>query len=117
MGITAAKIALPKYLLGFSFVATLLGAAILIIPFLNDPLDIITRTVFVILSIIFINIGTVGYLNASITKWKRVLCVIAGGLTILPFLILNLIGIVIGFIFLLPEILLKLKNRIKGLSS
>ncbi|MGC9165470.1 MAG: TRAP transporter permease [Thermoprotei archaeon] len=107
IGITAAKIALPKYLLGFSFAAAPLGAAILIIPFLNDPLDIILRIIFVVFSIISMNIATVGYLNKNIILWKRILYLILGFMLILPFITLNTIGIIALTVLLFIDIFYK----------
>lgn len=107
VGIVAAKIALPKYLLGFSFATAPLGATILIIPFLNDPLNIILRIIFVLLSIISINIATVGYLNKNIILWKRIIYLILGFMLMLPFETLNMIGIIVLAIFLFTDIKLK----------
>lgn len=111
VGVRAATIALPKYLLGFSFAVAPLGASILIIPFLNDPLNIVLRSIFVIISIFFINVSTVGYLGGQIAKWRRILYLISGVITLLPFLTLNLVGTIIGFTLLLPEVILKLTKR------
>jgi TRAP transporter 4TM/12TM fusion protein len=111
VGVRAATIALPKYLLGYSFAVAPLGASILIIPFLNDPLNIVLRSIFVIISLFFINVSTVGYLKREIVKWKRILYLISGVMTLLPFLTLNLLGTIIGFALLLPEITLKLAKR------
>lgn len=85
VGVTAATIALIKYLIGFTFVLGPAGSALLIIPYLHSPAEILIRTLLVLGAAFAINVSTVGYFRGTLNKPIRALWFLAGIMLILPF--------------------------------
>lgn len=76
-GIFAARVAIPKYLIGLTFILSFSGTAILIIPALETlPLNqalvqILSRFFFSILAVVYLNAAVVGYFIRNLTDIER----------------------------------------------
>lgn len=103
VAVLAAKIAIIKYLIAFTFVLAPIGAALLIVPYIDNPLEIILRTFFVIVAIIAINSATVGFFKKNLNYAKRAILFSAGLLLIAPFAITNVLGLILTAIVLWLE--------------
>ncbi|TWJ18358.1 TRAP transporter permease [Geobacter argillaceus] len=106
-GIYAAKVALPKYLLGFSFILGYQGTALLIIPMwrTTSMFDTITgflvRLAMVSIGAILMAAATVGYTRRPLHRWECwVLGILSLGLFV-PFLWINLAVIAASLWFFL----------------
>uniref|UniRef100_A0A7J2TM56 TRAP transporter fused permease subunit n=1 Tax=Archaeoglobus fulgidus TaxID=2234 RepID=A0A7J2TM56_ARCFL len=95
IAIIAAKIAIIKYLLAFSFVLAPAGSALLIVLHLDNPLEIVARAVLVALSAIAINSATVGYFRGNLNLASRAILLVAGVLLIIPLQITNVMGLIL----------------------
>jgi TRAP transporter 4TM/12TM fusion protein len=95
VGVTAALIALIKYLIGFAFVLGPAGSALLIIPYLHNPAEIVLRTVLVVGAAFAINVSTVGYFRSEISRFERPLWFASGLMLIVPFHLWNIAGVLI----------------------
>ncbi|MDO9068459.1 MAG: transporter, partial [Deltaproteobacteria bacterium] len=108
-GLYAAKVALPKYLLGFSFILAYQGTALLIIPMWRTASAFTTATEF-LLRLAVVSAGavcmaaaTVGYARRPLQKWE---CWSLGILSIglfIPNLWLNGAVLVLGLFFFLGK--------------
>jgi TRAP-type uncharacterized transport system fused permease subunit len=108
-GIYAAKVALPKYLLGFSFILAYQGTALLIIPMWRTAsmFDTITnflvRLAAVSAGAICIAAATVGYSRRPLLKWESwTLGILALGFFV-PVLWLNIAVLVASVWFFLGK--------------
>lgn len=117
-GIYAAKVALPKYLLGFSFILAYQGTSLLIIPMwrtasLFDTLsNFIVRLLFVSAGAVCMAAATVGYSRRPLLTWECwTLGILALGLFV-PFLWLNLAVLVISIWFFIGK-----KNDTSGVGE
>ncbi|MEM4712643.1 MAG: TRAP transporter large permease subunit, partial [Archaeoglobaceae archaeon] len=100
VAVSSAKIAIIKYLLAFTFVLAPAGAALLIIPYLDAPFEIVLRALLVIIAIFAINSATVGYFRKDLNYAKRAILFFAGLLLIAPFTITNVLGLILTAIVL-----------------
>lgn len=100
IAVLSAKIAIIKYLLAFTFVLSPTGAALLIVPYFDAPLEIILRSILVVLAAFAINSATVGYFRRDLNYVKRAILFSAGLLLIAPFTITNVLGLVLTAIVL-----------------
>ena len=96
-GIYAAKVALPKYLLGFSFILAYQGTALLLIPMWRTAsgfqaiMDFIIRLAAVLIGAIAMAAANVGYSRRTLRKWESwVLGILSVGM-FLPFLWINIV--------------------------
>jgi TRAP-type uncharacterized transport system fused permease subunit len=96
-GIYAAKVALPKYLLGFSFILAYQGTALLLIPMWRTAsgfqaiMDFIIRLAAVLIGAIAMAAANVGYSRRTLRKWESwVLGILSVGM-FLPFLWVNIV--------------------------
>jgi len=96
VAVLAAKIAIIKYLLAFSFVLAPAGSALLIVPMLDNPAEIIIRTVLVLGSALAINSATVGYFRGDLDTLKRAVLFVAGVMLIIPLTLTNILGLVLA---------------------
>lgn len=103
IAVLAAKIAIIKYLIAFTFVLAPAGAALLIVPYIDAPLEIVLRTLLVIAGIVAINSATVGYFRRNLGYIKRAILFSAGLLLITPFTIANVLGLLLTAIVLISE--------------
>ena len=75
-GVYAAKVALPKYLVGFSFILTYQGTALLLIPMWNTATATVAISGFLIrlaevsIGAIAMAAATVGYARRPLRKWE-----------------------------------------------
>lgn len=75
--IFAARVALPKYFIGLSFILSFSGTALLIVPItqtlsgMDTILPIVLRYICSIAAVIFMNVGVVGYGLTALGKWER----------------------------------------------
>jgi TRAP transporter 4TM/12TM fusion protein len=76
-GFYAAKVALPKYLLGFSFILTYQGTALLIMPMWNTGTatmaisNFLIRLLEVSIGAIALAAATVGYVRRPLSRWEQ----------------------------------------------
>jgi TRAP transporter 4TM/12TM fusion protein len=89
-GIYAAMVALPKYLIGLSFICSYYGTATLILPILeyhtplNSILIIASKLILTFAGIVFLNAGVIGFAMRSYANWERVILVTCGVLLFYP---------------------------------
>ncbi len=95
-GIYAGRVALPKYLLGFSFILAYPGTALLIMPaFLTSPWltalsQFLLRLAIVLIGAVFMSAATLSYTRRPLAKWEAwTLGLLSLGL-FLPYLWVNL---------------------------
>jgi TRAP transporter 4TM/12TM fusion protein len=75
-GVYAARVALPKYLLGFSFILAYQGTALLLIPMWRAGsaaeaiINFIIRLAVVLAGAVAMAAGTVGYTRRPLQKWE-----------------------------------------------
>jgi TRAP-type uncharacterized transport system fused permease subunit len=108
-GIYAAKVALPKYLLGFSFILAYQGTALLIIPMWRTSSGFDTATNFLVrlaavsVGAICMAAATVGYSRRPLLRWESwTLGILSLGLFV-PVLWLNLAVIFVSIWFFLGK--------------
>jgi TRAP transporter 4TM/12TM fusion protein len=108
-GIYAAKVALPKYLLGFSFILAYQGTALLIIPMWRTASGFETATSFLVrlaavsVGAICMAAATVGYSRRPLLKWESwTLGILSLGLFV-PVQWLNLAVIFVSIWFFLGK--------------
>jgi len=96
-GVYAAKVALPKYLLGFSFILAYQGTALLLIPMWRTTsgfeaiMHFIIRLLAVVAGAIAMAAANVGYARRPLRRWESwVLGILSVGM-FLPFLWVNII--------------------------
>jgi TRAP-type uncharacterized transport system fused permease subunit len=96
-GVYAAKVALPKYLLGFSFILAYQGTALLLIPMWRTASgfeaigNFIIRLVIVLAGAIAMAAANVGYARRPLNKWEAwSMGILSLGLFV-PFLWINII--------------------------
>ncbi len=103
-GIYAALVALPKYLIGLSFICSMYGTAILILPIIENfsvskaVLIIGSKIFFTIFAIIFLNCASVGYSYRAFLKIERIILGLCSLLLFYPHLKLNIVAFLVGFI-------------------
>lgn len=108
-GIYAAKVALPKYLLGFSFILAYQGTALLIIPMwrtasmFDTASSFLVRLLFVSAGAVCMAAATVGYARRPLLTWESwTLGILSLGL-FTPFLWLNLAVLVLSTWFFISK--------------
>ncbi|WP_051328484.1 TRAP transporter permease [Desulfatirhabdium butyrativorans] len=75
--IFAARVALPKYFIGLTFILSFSGAALLIVPItqtlsgLDAFMPIVLRYICSIAAVIFMNVGVVGFGLTPLANWER----------------------------------------------
>jgi TRAP transporter 4TM/12TM fusion protein len=103
VAVVAAKIAIIKYLIAFSFVLAPAGSALLIVLHLNNPAEIVIRAVLISVSAIAINSATVGYFRRNLNILKRTVLFVAGIMLIIPLTLTNVLGLILVALMLVPE--------------
>jgi TRAP transporter 4TM/12TM fusion protein len=104
-GVFAARVAVPKYLIGITFILSTSGTALLIIPVLQTmPLaqavfEIVTRYFLSFLAVFCLNVAVVGHFIRDISKLERLIVGAAALILFYPSDESDVIGslIVIGF--------------------
>lgn len=103
IAVLSAKIAIIKYLIAFTFVLAPAGAALLIVPYLDAPIEIFLRVTLVVLAALAINSATVGHFRKDLNYAKRAILFLAGLFLIFPFAITNVLGLILIAILLVLE--------------
>ena len=105
-GVYAARVAIPKYLIGLTFILSLSGTSILILPVVQSmPLSqalilIVSRFALSILAIFCLNVAVIGYFLRNLSKIERIVIGICAVLLFYPSNTLNVIVLVALMIFL-----------------
>jgi TRAP transporter 4TM/12TM fusion protein len=101
-GVFAARVALPKYLIGLTFILSLSGTSLLIIPVLQTlPLGeaiahIVFTFFFTILAVLYLNVAVVGYFRRNLSPLERIVIGICAVLLFFPSYLLSVIAMVIS---------------------
>ncbi len=106
-GIYSALVALPKYLIGLSFICSYFGTGTLIVPILENyhgfyAIGIIgLRFLLTVIAIVFLTAGSTGFLKSNLSKIDRAIMSISGVLLFYPHLYFDIIVLIPGsFIFM-----------------
>jgi TRAP-type uncharacterized transport system fused permease subunit len=105
-GVFAARVAVPKYLIGITFILSMSGTALLVLPVLETMtlaravLEIGMRYFLTALAIFCLNVAVIGYFFRDLAKLERWVVGAAAAMLFYPSGATDLIGslIVIGFI-------------------
>jgi TRAP-type uncharacterized transport system fused permease subunit len=106
-GVFAARVAIPKYLIGVTFILSFSGTGLLIIPMLQTlstgdaVVQIILRYLVTIVAIVFLNVAVVGYLFGDLHRWERYLVGASSALLFFPSSETDLIGCIVIAAFIL----------------
>ncbi|MFZ1986548.1 MAG: TRAP transporter fused permease subunit, partial [Desulfatitalea sp.] len=101
-GVFAARVALPKYLIGTTFILSLSGTSLLIVPIVRSvPLGeaiayIVFTFLFTILGVLYLNVAVVGYFRKRLSSVVRIVVGICAVLLFYPSYLLNVIAMVIA---------------------
>ncbi len=108
-GLYAALVALPKYLIGFTFLLSFSGTGLLIVPVVQGAdltqalLLIVPRYVFAVAGILMVAAAGAGYLRAPLGKPERWLFGAVGVVLLYPATIVNAIVLVIAVVLVVRE--------------
>ncbi len=108
-GVFAARVALPKYFIGLTFILSFSGTAILIIPVLQTMHGfeaycfIALRFLFSIMAVIFLNVAVVGYFVKSLSTLERIITGICAVLLFYPNVNMNIVAGVISSIIVIKN--------------
>ncbi len=108
-GVYAALVALPKYLIGLSFICSMYGTAILVLPIIENYhltqaiLIIVSKIFFTIAAIVYLNSASVGYSIREFNKIERIILGITGVLLFYPHLKLNIVTFLVGAVVFLKN--------------
>lgn len=122
-GVYAAKVALPKYLFGFSFILSYYGTALLAVPMVvHEGLSqswaaILSRYVLVAVAVVFMSGATVGYTRRALGRMESLILLVASLLVFYPSLVTGIIGLIVGMWFFIKRsnLLAKEERYEKGL--
>ena len=105
-GIFAARVAIPKYLIGLTFILSLSGTGLLVVPLLETlPLSqalvqIVSRFFFSILAVFYLNAAVIGYFLRNLSHIERGIVGVCAVLLFYPSDTLNLIVVMIPTVIL-----------------
>jgi TRAP transporter 4TM/12TM fusion protein len=105
-GIFAARVAIPKYLIGLTFILSLSGTGLLVVPLLETlPLSqalvqIVSRFFFSILAVLYLNAAVIGYFLRNLSAIERGIVGVCAVLLFYPSDTLNLIVVLIPTVIL-----------------
>ncbi len=104
-GLYAARVALSKYLVGFFFLLSYSGTALLIIPVLENsppgeawPL-VLERFLSVAAGIVYLSASAAGYTRRPLKRWEAWALGILAVLLFVPYGLLNLVAFLLGLPF------------------
>lgn len=106
-GVYAARVALSKYLIGFFFLLSYSGTALLIIPVLENspPAEawrmILERFLFVAAGIVYLSASGVGYTRRPLRRWEAWVLGLLAVMLFVPYAPLNLLAFLLGLPFFL----------------
>jgi TRAP-type uncharacterized transport system fused permease subunit len=115
-GVFAARVAIPKYLIGITLISSLSGTALLIIPVLQTmPLgealiQIVVRFSLSFIAIFFLNVAVVGYFTRPLSFVERVFIGAVATLLFYPSSATDLIGVLAVAAFLVKKWLERRKS-------
>jgi TRAP transporter 4TM/12TM fusion protein len=116
-GIYSALVALPKYLIGLSFICSYFGTGTLIVPILENyhglyAVGIIgLRFALTVIAIVFLTAGSTGFLRTNLSKIERAIMSVCGVLLFYPHLYFDIIVMIPGtFIFLKRMFMKKIED-------
>ncbi len=101
-GVFAARVALPKYLIGLTLILSLSGTALLIIPvFQTLPRGeaighIIFTFFFTIMGIFYLNVAVVGYFRQNLSTLERYVIGICAIMLFYPSYSLSVVAVIIS---------------------
>ncbi|MEZ0347033.1 MAG: TRAP transporter fused permease subunit [Thermus sp.] len=107
-GIQAARVALAKYLIGFFFLLSYAGTALLIVPVLeNSPPQealslILWRFLASVVGIVYLSASGTGFVQRPLRRWEAWALGAMGLGLLVPNLPLNLLAFLLGLPFFLP---------------
>jgi TRAP-type uncharacterized transport system fused permease subunit len=105
-GVYAARVALPKYLIGITFILSFSGTSLLILPVLQTlPLgealvQIAIRYSLSILGIFFLNVAVIGYLTKPLSTLERIVVGVGAVLLFYPSSLTDVLGVLVIVAFL-----------------
>jgi TRAP transporter 4TM/12TM fusion protein len=106
-GIYSALVALPKYLIGLSFICSYFGTGTLIIPVLENYHGLFAvgmialRFALTVIAIIFLTAGSTGFLRTNLSKPERYILTVCGVLLFYPHIYFDIAVLIPGtFIYL-----------------
>ncbi len=108
-GLYAAFVALPKYLIGFTFLLSYTGTALLIVPVVEGLstvqalLIIVPRFVFALVGIVLLAAGGAGYMLHKLPSWERWLLGAVGLILLYPATWLNVAALAVGVAMILRD--------------
>ncbi|SFM43359.1 TRAP transporter permease [Thermodesulforhabdus norvegica] len=108
-GVYAAKVALPKYIFGFSFILSYYGTALLAMPMVvheglsHSWLSILSRYALVAVAVVLMSAATVGYTRRTLSRIESVVLFLASLLVFYPDLITGAIGVIVGAWFFIKR--------------
>jgi TRAP transporter 4TM/12TM fusion protein len=100
-GVYAARVALPKYLIGITFILSLSGSSLLVLPVLETlPLgeaivQIVIRYSLSLLGIFFLNVAVIGYLTKPLSTLERIVVGAGAVLLFYPSSLTDVIGVIV----------------------
>lgn len=101
-GVYAAMVALPKYLIGFTFLLSFSGTALLIVPVVEGTgltqalMLIVPRFLFAVAGILMIAAAGAGYMTRALPKADRFVFAAVGLVLLYPATMTNLIALVVA---------------------
>jgi TRAP transporter 4TM/12TM fusion protein len=101
-GVFAARVALPKYLIGLTLILSLSGTALLIVPVLQSlPLGealghIIFTFLFTIMGVFYLNVAVVGFFRKNLSTLERYVVGIAAVMLFYPSYLYSVIAVVVA---------------------
>ncbi|HKI56331.1 MAG TPA: TRAP transporter fused permease subunit [Trueperaceae bacterium] len=101
-GLYAALVAMPKYLIGFTFLLSYTGTALLIVPVVQGLsighalLVIVPRFVFALAGIVLLAAAGAGYMTHRLGGWERWLMAAVGLVLLYPATGVNVVALVAG---------------------
>jgi TRAP transporter 4TM/12TM fusion protein len=116
-GVFAARVAIPKYLIGITFISSFSGTALLIIPMVQTAalgealIQIVVRYSLSFMAIFFLNVAVVGYFNKPLSSIERVLTGVCATLLFYPSSATDLIGSLAVTAFLAKKWFQKRRER------
>jgi len=108
-GVYAAMVALPKYLIGFTFLLSFSGTALLIIPVIEGTtlgsalMLIVPRFVFALVGTVLVAAAGAGFVYVRLPRLDRLLFAVVGLVLLYPATIVNIVALVFGIILLARE--------------
>jgi TRAP transporter 4TM/12TM fusion protein len=101
-GMYAAMVALPKYLIGFTFLLSYSGTALLIVPVVEGLstghalMVIVPRFAFALAGIVLLAAAGAGFMLHRLPTWERWLLAVTGLVLLYPATLVNVAALIVG---------------------